>query len=341
MSRYFKSDNTAAASPEILAALAAANHGPARAYGDDAWTTRLDAAFGALFDHEVRVFPVATGTAANSLALATLVPPWGAILAHEGAHVVRDECGAPEFMSGGARLLLVPGADGKLTPAALRTALADNPATVHTVQPRAISLTQATEVGTVYRPAELAALGALARERGLALHVDGARFANAVAFLGCHPAELTWRAGVDVLSFGATKNGAFGAEAVVFFDPARVADFELRRKRAGHLLSKLRFVSAQLLAYLEDDLWLRNASRANALARRLGAAAGPLLRHPVEGNEVFIAADAARLARLRAGGFEFYDWGPENAGEARLVVSWDQPEGDVDALAGALEGLRG
>jgi threonine aldolase len=339
MSRYFKSDNTAAASPEILAALAAANHGPARAYGDDAWSARLDAAFGALFDHDVRVFPVATGTAANSLALATLVPPWGAILAHEGAHVVRDECGAPEFMSGGARLLLVPGADGKVTPDALRRALADNPPTVHTVQPRAVTLTQATELGTVYRPAELNAIGALARERGLALHMDGARFANAVAFLGCHPADLTCRAGVDVLSFGATKNGALGAEAVVFFDPARVADFELRRKRAAHLLSKMRYVSAQLLACLEQGLWLRNAARANALARRVGAAAGPRLRYPVEGNEVFIAAGPPELATLRAAGFEFYDWGPEHSGEARLVISWDQPEEDVDALVAALAAL--
>jgi threonine aldolase len=339
MSRYFKSDNTAAAAPEILAALAAANLAPARAYGDDAWTARLDAAFGALFDHEVRVFPVATGTAANSLALATLVPPWGAILAHEGAHVVRDECGAPEFMSGGARLLLVPGAGGKLAPDALRQALADNPPTVHTVQPRAITLTQATELGTVYRPAEVAAIGALAREHGLALHVDGARFANAVAFLGCHPAELTWRAGVDVLSFGATKNGALGAEAVVFFDPARVADFELRRKRAGALLSKMRYVSAQLLACIDRGLWLRLASSANAHATRVGAAAGTRLRHPVEGNEVFITADANELSRLRAAGFEFYDWGPAHSGEARLVVSWDQPEEDVDALVEALSSL--
>ena len=160
-----------------------------------------------------------------------------------------------------------------------------------------------------------------------------------MAFLGCPPAELTWRAGVDVLSFGATKNGAFGAEAVVFFDPARVADFELRRKRAAHLLSKMRFVSAQLLAYVDQDLWLRNAARANALARRLGAAAGSMLRHPVEGNEVFIAADAPQRARLRAAGFEFYDWGPEGAGEARLVVSWDQPEEEVEALATALASL--
>lgn len=340
MSRYFKSDNTAAASPQMLAALAAANHGPARAYGDDEWTARLDITFSELFDHPVRVFPVATGTAANALALATLVPPWGAILAHEGAHVVRDECGAPEFMSGGARLLLVPGADGKLTPAALQAALDDNPVSVHTVQPRAVTLTQATELGTVYRPGEIAALAALAHERGLAVHLDGARFANAVAFLGCHPAEISGRAGVDVLSFGATKNGTFGAEAVVFFDAARIADFELRRKRAAHLLSKMRYVSAQLQAYVDDGLWLRNAARANALARRLGAAAGSLLRHPVEGNEVFIAAGAARLARLRAAGFEFYDWGPAQSGEARLVVSWDQPDEDVDALAVALVAER-
>jgi threonine aldolase len=236
-------------------------------------------------------------------------------------------------------LLLVPGAAGKLTPAALETALRDNPVAVHTMQPRAVSLTQATECGTAYRPREVAALTALARERGLAVHVDGARFANAVEFLGCHPADLTWRAGVDVLSFGATKNGALGAEAVVFFDPARAADFELRRKRAGHLLSKLRYVSAQLLAYVADGLWLRNAARANALARRVGAAAGRLLRHPVEANEVFIAAGAARLATLRAAGFEFHDWGPERSGEARLVVSWDQPEEDVDALVAALAAL--
>jgi threonine aldolase len=336
MARYFKSDNTATASPRILEALLEANRGPARAYGDDEWTRRLEAAFARLFDHEVRVFPVATGTAANSLALATLVPPWGAILAHEGAHVVRDECGAPEFMSGGARLLLLPGVGGKLAPATVEAALRDNPPTVHTVQPRALTLSQATEFGTSYRPAELAALGTLAHGRGLAVHLDGARFANALAFLGCQPADLTWRAGVDVLSFGATKNGTLAAEAVVFFDPARVADFELRRKRAGHLLSKMRYVSAQLLAYVEDGLWLRHAARANGFARRLGVAAGAMLRHPVEANEVFLAAGEARIARLRAAGFEFYDWGPMGSGEARLVVGWDQPEEDVAALEQAL-----
>ena len=339
MARYFKSDNTATASAQVMDAVLAANHGPARAYGDDDWSRRLDAAFSRVFERDVRVFPVATGTAANALALATLVPPWGSILAHEGAHVVRDECGAPEFMSGGARLQLLQGADGKLTPAAVEAALRDNPPSVHTVQPRALTLTQATEFGTCYRPAELRALATLARQRGLAVHVDGARFANAVAFLDCPPAEISWRVGVDVLSFGATKNGALGAEAVVFLDPRRVADFEWRRKRAGHLLSKMRFVSAQLLAYVEDGLWLRNAARANELARRLGAAAGPLLRHPVEANEVFIRAGDARIARLRAAGFEFYDWGAEGSGEARFVVSWDQPAEDVEALECALSGI--
>lgn len=336
MPHYFLSDNTASAAPQVLEAVLAANHGPARAYGNDEWTHRLEAAFAELFEHELSVFPVATGTAANSLALATLVPPYGAVFAHDGAHVLRDECGAPTFMSGGAHLQAVAGPAGKLTPDGLAAALRANPPSVHTVQPRALSLSQATECGTSYRPAELAALAALAHERGLAVHVDGARLANAVAFLGHSPAEVTWKAGVDVLSFGATKNGALGAEAVVFFDPARAADFELRRKRAGHLFSKMRYVSAQLLAYLQDGLWLRNAARANGFARRLGAAAGPLLMYPVEANEVFVAAGAARLGRLRAAGFEFHDWGAEGSGEARFVVSWDQPEDGVLELERAL-----
>jgi len=339
MARYFKSDNTAPAAPEILQAIVDANQGFASAYGDDEWSSRLDRRFSALFEREVRVFPVATGTSANTLALATLVPPYGAILTHEEGHIVRDECGAPEFMTGGARLLLMQGAGAKVTPQAVEAALAAHPPSVHTVQPRALSLTQATELGTVYSPAELQALGTLAHERGLAVHMDGARFANAVASLGCSPAELTWRAGVDVLSFGATKNGALTAEAVVFFDLSRVADFEFRRKRAGHLLSKMRYVSAQLLAYLENDLWLRLASRANGLARRLGVAAGKSLLQPVQANEVFLKLSASAAASLRARGFEFYDWGAANSGEVRLVVSWNQPEEDVVALCTALEAL--
>jgi threonine aldolase len=336
---YFKSDNTAPAAPEILAALGAANHGFARSYGEDDWSARLDSRFSELFERPVRVFPVATGTAANALALATLVPPWGAILAHDEAHIVRDECGAPEFMSAGARILLLHGPGAKLTPAAIDACIAANPASVHTVQPRAVSLTQATELGTVYTPGELAAVGAAARRHGLAVHVDGARFANAVASLGCSPADLTWRAGVDVLSFGATKNGALGAEAVVFFDTGRIADFELRRKRAAHLLSKMRYVSVQLLAYLQDGLWLRLAARANALAAQVAAACGTRLLHPVQSNEVFLHLGSAGAAALRAAGFEFYDWGATGSGEARLVVSWNQPQDDVDRLCDALQRL--
>ena len=339
MARYFKSDNTAPAAPEIMAALAAANSGFVRSYGDDPWTAQLDQRFGELFGTEVRVFPVATGTAANALALATLVPPYGAVLTHEEGHIVRDECGAPEFMTGGARLMLLRGAGAKLGPEAVQAAIDANPASVHTVQPRALSLTQATELGTVYTPAELTAVCATAHRNGLAVHLDGARFANAVASLGCTPADITWKAGVDVLSFGATKNGAMGAEAVVFFGAARIADFEFRRKRAAHLLSKMRYVSAQLLAYVEDGLWLRLAGRANALARRIGAAAGERLMHPVQANEIFAQLGDEGCAALRAGGFEFYDWGATGSGEARFVVSWNQPEEDVARLCEALRPL--
>jgi len=202
-----------------------------------------------------------------------------------------------------------------------------------------VSISQATELGTAYRPAEIAALSEVAHERGLHVHMDGARFANAVTYLGCHPGDVTWRAGVDVLSFGATKNGALGAEAVVFFNPGLVRDFELRRKRAGHLLSKSRFVSAQLLAYVESGVWRRNAHRANQLAQRIGGAAGNRLLHPVEANEVFVELGADRKASLRAAGFEFYDWGPPASGAARLVASWDQDERHVAALCAALAAL--
>jgi threonine aldolase len=335
MVRFF-SDNTASACPQILAALAAANHGLARAYGDDEWTARLDEAFSAFFGTRVRAFAVATGTAANSLSLATLSPPYGAIFAHTEAHIAVDECGAPGFFSGGAQLALLEGQHGRLQPEVVATALAAHPRHLHSVQPAALSLTQATELGTVYRIPELTSLCESAHRNGLKVHMDGARFANAVAFLNCHPGDLSWRAGVDVLSFGATKNGALAAEAVVFFDPALVRDFELRRKRAGHLLSKSRYVSAQLLAYMETGLWKRNAQRTNTLAQRIGSAAGTRLLHPVEANEVFVQLGAAGKDSLRKSGFEFYDWGAETSGAARFVVSWDQPEADVPALCEAL-----
>jgi threonine aldolase len=335
----FLSDNTATACPEILASINEANQGVAKAYGDDRWTRRLDEALGAFFGTDVRAFAVATGTAANSLSLATLSPPYGCIFAHEEAHIAVDECGAPGFFSGGAQLALLQGEHGKLTRDGLASALDAHPVSVHSVQPAAVSITQATELGTAYRPAEIAAVSELAHARGLKLHMDGARFANAVAFLDCHPGDVTWRAGVDVLSFGATKNGALAAEAVVFFDRGLVRDFELRRKRAGHLLSKSRYVSAQLLAYVESGVWLRNARRTNAFAQRIGRAAGASLLHPVEANEAFLQLGNARKQALREAGFDFYDWGAEASGEARLVVSWDQSEQDVIALCAALDPL--
>jgi threonine aldolase len=331
----FLSDNTGTVCPEILAALGQANHGLAAPYGEDEWTARLDGALGAFFGVEVRAFAVLTGTAANALALATLSPPYGAIFAHEQAHIVTDECGAPGFFSGGAQLAPLQGEHGRLASTTLAAALA-LPVDLHHVQPAALSLTQPTECGTVYRPRDIEQLAAVAHARGLKVHMDGARFANALAFLDCHPGDVSWRAGVDVLSFGATKTGTLAAEAVVFFDPALVRDFELRRKRAGQLLSKSRYVAAQLLAYIESGLWKRNALRTNALAQRIGAAAGSALLHPVEANEVFLRLGGPPRRALREAGFEFYDSGPEEAGEARFVVSWDQRESDVQALCEAL-----
>ena len=337
----FYSDNTASVCPEVLGAIVEANQDPAPAYGDDRWTRRLDDTLGAFFDRPVRAYAVATGTAANSLALAVASPPYGAILAPEQAHVLCDECGAPAFFTHGAQLVSVASPDGKLSAAVVSAALDAHPVSVHSVQPAAVSISQATELGTAYRPAEVAALGALTRERGLVLHMDGARFANALAFLDCHPGDVTWRAGVQVLSFGATKNGALAAEAVVFFDLALARDFELRRKRAGHLLSKSRYISAQLLAYVESGVWRSNAARANALARRIGASAGSALLHPVEANQVFLRLGEPGKAHLREAGFGFYDWGARESGMARFVVSWNQPQADVDALCAALSAGAG
>ncbi|MBS0580391.1 MAG: low specificity L-threonine aldolase [Proteobacteria bacterium] len=333
----FLSDNTAGACPEVMAALQEVNHGRVPAYGEDEWTRRLDGVLGGYFGTAVRAFPVISGTAANALALATLSPPYGAIFAHEESHIAVDECGAPGFFSGGAQLMLLPGEHGRVKVESIRAALGHLRGDVHNVQPAALSLVQATDLGTAYRPDELRALSEFAHGRGMKVHMDGARFANVVAFLGCHPGDITWRAGIDVLSFGATKNGCMAAEAVVFFDPALARDFELRRKRAGHLLSKLRFLSAQLLAYVETGACQRNAAKANRLAQQIARAAGGSLLHPVEANEVFVSLGEERRKALRAAGFEFYDWGPEEAGAARLVVSWDQPEDEVRALCAALE----
>jgi threonine aldolase len=334
--RFF-SDNAAAACPEALAAIAEANRLDT-AYDGDRWSQRLNEAFSGLFEREVEALWVATGTAANSLALAALCPPHGRILCHQLAHIEIDECGAPEFYTGGAKLMLGTGEGAKLIPETvaglLATVSADD---VHRSQPAALSITNATEYGCVYTPAETAALGALCKERGLGFHVDGARFANAVASLGASPADLTWRAGVDALSFGFTKNGGLSAEALILFDPALARATQFRRKRAGHLLSKGRYLAAQLLAMLENDVWLRNARAANAAAARLAAAAGAdRLVHPVEANEMFVRVSAEEAAALRAQGFDFYDWEP---GEARLVTAWDSDPAHVDALAAAIRAL--
>jgi threonine aldolase len=279
---------------------------------------------------------VPSGTAANALALAQLCPPHGSILCHRDAHIQNDECGAPEFYTHGAKLLLGEGEGAKLTPETAAAALDAVANDVHRVQPHAISITNATEYGCVYTAAEVAALGALAKARGLGFHMDGARFANAVAHLGCSPADLTWRAGVQILSFGFVKNGGMSAEALIFFDPALVGATHQRRKRAGHLLSKGRYLAAQILALLEGDLWIHNARAANAGAQLLGHAAGDRLLHPVQANEVFARMTPGEAAHLRAQGFDFYDWAE---GEVRFVTSWDQPLDQIRAFAAAIVAL--
>jgi threonine aldolase len=332
----FLSDNAAAPCPEVLAAVVAAAPATRAGYDGDAISGQLDAAFGQLFDTPCTVLPVLTGTAANALALAALVPSFGAVVCHHEAHIQVDECGAPGFFTGGASLMLVNGPAGKLSPALIDAGIAAHRGDVHQVQLRALSLTQATEAGTVYSVAEMAALGDHARAQGWRVHLDGARFANAVAQLGCHPADISWRAGVDVLSFGAIKNGGMTAEAIVIFDPAIADELRFRRKRAGQMPSKGRFQAAQLLAMMKDDVWLRNARAANHGARQLAAAAAGRLLYPVEANEVFVQLYPGEADRLRALGFGFYDWGAAGSGEARFVVSWDTPEADIAALAKAL-----
>ncbi|HTT99536.1 MAG TPA: low specificity L-threonine aldolase [Rhizomicrobium sp.] len=332
----FTSDNCYGAAPGMLDALARANAGSDVSYGGDAITRRLNRQFAEIFERDVAVFPVISGTAANALSLSTLTPPHGAIFCHAQSHIAVDECGAVEMATHGARLIALDGDHGKLTPDRIAAAVAPiQKGVVHHAQPAAVSVTQATEFGTVYSPDEIAAIGKIAHANGMKLHLDGARFANALAHLKCAPADLSWRAGVDVMSFGATKNGALGAEAVVFFDPAAITDFEYRRKKSGHLLSKMRFVSAQLEAYLNDDLWIANASRANAMAARLAEGLlkvdGAVIEHPVEANAVFVTLPDRTKARLRKAGVQFYDWAPPKDRRTliRLVTSFATPEEDV------------
>ncbi|HVE23378.1 MAG TPA: low specificity L-threonine aldolase [Acidocella sp.] len=339
----FSSDNVTQVAPEIMAAIVEANHGTAHGYGNDPWTEKLTACAREMFECDLAIYPVATGTAANALALAELVPPHGGIYCHESAHIQRDECGAPELFTGGAKLLAVPTADGRLAPQNLRAIQeAASVRGVHCVKPSAISVSQATEWGTVYTPDQISALAAFGRAHDLRLHMDGARFANAVAHLGCTPAEASWKAGVDVLSFGATKNGAMGAEAVIFFNREQAGAFEYRRKRGAQLLSKMRFISAQLLASLQDGLWLRHGRHANDMASRLARGLhelpGMRLIHEVQANELFVSMPEAVVEALLQDGYGFYRWPAQPGMETRiirLVTAWSTRETDVDGLLAA------
>jgi threonine aldolase len=339
-----RSDNAAGVTPEILAAIGAANAGSALAYGGDALTAELEAVVRRGFEHATaRVFPVTSGTAANALALSALCPPWGAVLAHETAHVLTSECGSTSLLGGGAALQGLPGDDDfKLDPAALEQALdAAGWGDPHHSQPSVLSLTQATDMGTIYTAEEIAALAAVARTRGLRVHLDGARVANALAALGCAPADLTWRAGVDALTLGATKNGALSAEAIVVFDDAAAAELVYRTKRAGHVTSKLRFQSAQLIAYLQEERWRHTAADANARMARLAAGLAGLgvgfLNRP-QVNLLFAEIGDDAADRLDAAGLRFYRIRP---GVIRLVTSWQTTEDEVDAAVAAFAAALG
>lgn len=329
----FLSDNAAAVHPRVWDAMRAADAADSP-YDGDGLSRRLDDEFAALFGRECAVLWVATGTAANCLALAAMVPPHGGVICHREAHIETDEGGAPGFYTHGAKLILADGEGAKLTPAGIAAAIAPIRKDVHQVQPHALSITQASEYGRAYRPDELAAIAASAREHGLSLHMDGARFANATAFLGCSAAQAAGP--VDALTFGFVKNGGFGAEALVFFDTALAEVARLRRKRAGHLQSKGRFLAAQILAMLDGDLWLANARAANAAAQEIAATVRDRLLHPVEANEIFVRLSAQERDALRRQGFSFYDWGDD---AARLVTAWNSDPAHVTALARALAAL--
>jgi threonine aldolase len=332
--RFF-SDNAAPVHPKVMDAIAAANRLDT-AYDGDEWSQRLDGAFFDLFGTDVRALWVPSGTAANCLALAALCPPYRGILCHRDAHIEVDEAGAPGFFTGGAKLMLLDGAGAKVSVDTATAGFDRVRKDVHQVQPAVLSITNATEYGLVYRAAEVEALGHFAKERGLAFHLDGARIANAVASTGESLADLTWRAGVDAMSFGFVKNGGMNAEALILFRSELADEIAVRRKRAGHLLSKGRFLAAQILAMLEDDLWLDNARAASAAAQTLAKAASQRLVHPVEANELFLRVTTAEVQQLRDKGVDFYDWGP---GEIRLVTSWNNETADVERLAALLAAL--
>lgn len=341
LNQQFASDNYAGTCPEALQYFLQANaSGHETAYGDDRWTQRVCDAIRDLFKADCEVFFVFNGTAANSLALASLCQSYHSVICHEFAHVETDECGGPEFFSNGSKLLTAKGPQGKLTPEAIE-ALVIRRSDIHYPKPKVVSLTQATETGTVYAVDEIRAITAVARRRGLKVHMDGARFANAVAALCVHPAEITWRAGVDVLCFGGTKNGLPVGESVVFFDKALAQDFAYRVKQAGQLSSKMRFISAPWLGLLENDVWLRNARHANAMARllheRIRDLPGVRILFPVEANAVFVELPACVADALRNKGWRFYHF--IGAGGCRFMCAWDTQAETVEAFAADLAAL--
>jgi len=332
----FSSDNVTGACPEIANAIVAINDGSAMPYGADEATARVEKMIAQTFDSQADVFLVATGTASNSLALAVLCPPYGSIYCHPEAHIQVDECGAPEFYTGGAKLSLLPDRQGKITASDLVTALKHEHGDVHHVKPTVVSLTQTGETGAVYSVDEIREICTVAHDHGLKVHMDGARFANAVAALGCSPADMTWKAGVDVLSFGASKNGAIAAEAVVLFNTGLAEQFAYRRKRAGHLFSKMRFISAQFEAYLKDDLWLTMAKHANACTAALATGISDLpgceLQFAADANMIFASLPNDVIAGLRGDGMVFYDWPGEDRSIIRLVCAFNTRMEDVDAF---------
>lgn len=333
-SQQFASDNYSGICPEAWEAMAQANHGHDRAYGDDQWTARAADHFRQLFETDCDVFFAFNGTAANSLALAALCQSYHSVICSETAHVETDECGAPEFFSNGSKLLTARTEQGKLSPAAIRE-IAVKRQDIHYPKPRVVTLTQASEVGTVYRAEEVRAISQTCKELGLHLHMDGARFSNACAFLGCSPAELTWKAGVDVLCFGGTKNGMAVGEAILFFNRELAEDFDYRCKQAGQLASKMRYLSAPWVGLLQNDAWLRHAEHANGCARLLAELVsdvpGVSLMFPVEANGVFLQMSEPALAALSARGWRFYTF--IGAGGARFMCSWDTEHARVRQLA--------
>jgi threonine aldolase len=335
--RHFASDNYAGIAPEAWAALEDANRGHAPAYGNDPWTQRAADLIRDAFETPCEVFFVFNGTAANSLSLAHLCQSYHSVLCHDVAHIEKDECGAPEFFANGSKLLLLPGTNGKLTPAGIEEAVLRR-TDIHYPKPRVVSLTQATEVGTIYTPAEVRAIGAMAKKHGLRVHMDGARFANAVAALGVAPREITWQAGVDVLCFGGTKNGIHVGEAVVFFNRDLAREFDYRAKQGGQLCSKMRFVAAPWVGMLRDGIWLRHAAHANAMASLMhdlvSVIPGVKILFPREANSVFVDLPKTAINALYGRGWLFYNFIGE--GGCRLMCSWDTTEEDVRAFAADL-----